>query len=388
MSDLDINDNVLAELRAAADIVDVISEHTRLKKGGRSWKGLCPFHNERTPVLHGGSGQGALPLLRLRRGRRRHPLRPPDRPARLPRGDRGARRPVRRHDPETRSRAARGTSSAKSSSRRSPRRSGSTPRSSRSPETAPPSTSRNAAFRSPSRRLSDSATPRPAGRRSRRASAESGPEDVLVEAGLLQSRTEGRGLLRPLPEPASLHDPRRARSSGRFQRARPLARGRAEVPELPGVAGLPRRSGCSTRSPTRATRSAGGERAVLAEGCFDHLALFLAGVEETVASMGTALTPEQSAKLKRLAPKVVLCYDGDAAGRIGGARRDRAPARPGAPRSLSRSCRTAKIRTTCCRAGRPRSARGPDRSGAGLPLVADRCARAGGGRALAGGEKG
>src|SRR5688572_2678631 len=49
MSDLDINDSVLAELRAASDIVEVVSEHTRLKKSGRSWKGLCPFHNERTP---------------------------------------------------------------------------------------------------------------------------------------------------------------------------------------------------------------------------------------------------------------------------------------------------------------------------------------------------
>ncbi|HZI64963.1 MAG TPA: CHC2 zinc finger domain-containing protein, partial [Thermoanaerobaculia bacterium] len=49
MTDLDINDNVLAELRAASDIVEVIGEHTRLKKAGRSWKGLCPFHNERTP---------------------------------------------------------------------------------------------------------------------------------------------------------------------------------------------------------------------------------------------------------------------------------------------------------------------------------------------------
>src|ERR1700681_382259 len=49
MSDLDITDNVLAELRSAADIVAIISDHTKLKKAGRSWKGLCPFHSERTP---------------------------------------------------------------------------------------------------------------------------------------------------------------------------------------------------------------------------------------------------------------------------------------------------------------------------------------------------
>src|SRR5712691_12583171 len=46
---LDINERVLADIRSAADIVEVIGEHTKLKKAGRSWKGLCPFHNERTP---------------------------------------------------------------------------------------------------------------------------------------------------------------------------------------------------------------------------------------------------------------------------------------------------------------------------------------------------
>ena len=55
---------------------------------------------------------------------------------------------------------------------------------------------------------------------------------------------------------------------------------------------------------------------MLVEGYFDHLALLSAGVEETVASMGTALTTEQAEKLRRLAPRVVLCYDGDPAARV------------------------------------------------------------------------
>src|SRR5207245_10127803 len=57
------------------------------------------------------------------------------------------------------------------------------------------------------------------------------------------------------------------------------------------------------------------ESVVLVEGYFDHLALIAAGIDETVASMGTALTSEQAEKLKRLAPRVTLCYDGDPAGR-------------------------------------------------------------------------
>ena len=57
------------------------------------------------------------------------------------------------------------------------------------------------------------------------------------------------------------------------------------------------------------------DRVVLVEGYFDHLALVRAGVAETVASMGTALTPEQAEKLRRLCPHAVVCYDGDAAGR-------------------------------------------------------------------------
>jgi DNA primase len=45
-------DSFVEEVRRAADIVRVISEHVALKKMGTSWKGLCPFHQEKTPSFN------------------------------------------------------------------------------------------------------------------------------------------------------------------------------------------------------------------------------------------------------------------------------------------------------------------------------------------------
>jgi DNA primase len=42
-------DSFVEEVRRTADIVRYISEHVALRKAGTSWKGLCPFHNEKTP---------------------------------------------------------------------------------------------------------------------------------------------------------------------------------------------------------------------------------------------------------------------------------------------------------------------------------------------------
>ncbi len=47
-----IPDEVISEIRSRVDIVAVIGQHVQLRKAGRSWKGLCPFHGEKTPSFN------------------------------------------------------------------------------------------------------------------------------------------------------------------------------------------------------------------------------------------------------------------------------------------------------------------------------------------------
>lgn len=44
-----ISDDMINQIKENSDIVDIISEYVDLKKAGSSFKGLCPFHNEKTP---------------------------------------------------------------------------------------------------------------------------------------------------------------------------------------------------------------------------------------------------------------------------------------------------------------------------------------------------
>jgi len=56
------------------------------------------------------------------------------------------------------------------------------------------------------------------------------------------------------------------------------------------------------------------KHAVMVEGYFDFAQAYQAGITNVVASSGTALTPAQARLLKRFAAKVVLSFDPDAAG--------------------------------------------------------------------------
>jgi DNA primase len=57
------------------------------------------------------------------------------------------------------------------------------------------------------------------------------------------------------------------------------------------------------------------DRVVVVEGYMDVVALAQHGVENAVATLGTATTPNHVTKLLRQASEIVFCFDGDAAGR-------------------------------------------------------------------------
>ena len=56
------------------------------------------------------------------------------------------------------------------------------------------------------------------------------------------------------------------------------------------------------------------KRTILVEGYMDALRLQTCGYSEAVASLGTSLTEEQAEQLHRLADRCLICYDADAAG--------------------------------------------------------------------------
>lgn len=47
-----ISDEIISNICDENDIIDYVSQYVSLKKSGRDYSGLCPFHNEKTPSFH------------------------------------------------------------------------------------------------------------------------------------------------------------------------------------------------------------------------------------------------------------------------------------------------------------------------------------------------
>jgi DNA primase len=63
-----IADTSVEAVKAAADVVEVISGRTQLKRSGARFTGLCPFHDERTPSFSVSPEKGTYYCFGCQRG--------------------------------------------------------------------------------------------------------------------------------------------------------------------------------------------------------------------------------------------------------------------------------------------------------------------------------
>ena len=88
----------------------------------------------------------------------------------------------------------------------------------------------------------------------------------------------------------------------------------------------------------------------MVEGYTDVLALHQAGIQETVAIMGTALTEEQVAELAKVAKRVILALDADRSGQEAMLRAARLAQGPGPGAGGRGAARGRRPRGAACRA--------------------------------------
>ena len=137
-------------------------------------------------------------------------------------------------------------------------------------------------------------------------------ERVLIEAGL--SSRASRAGVGPLPRSGHDPDPRGARQADRVRRPRRRRRQPASTSTRRKRRCSPRARCCSPRTGRSGVHPEPTARS-WSRAYFDCLALHQAGIEDAVATLGTALSEHHARELSRKVPRVVVCYDGDSAGR-------------------------------------------------------------------------
>ena len=309
MSDfLDFNDRVLSDIRSAADIVEVIGEHTTLKKAGNSWKGLCPFHREKTPSFTVNRDRGLFYCFGCGAGGDLFGfVRQIERATFREAAEMLARRygievpkKTKGEGEDRRERLLSAVASAHRLYR----------------ENLWNGTNRAVEY------LNGRGVPEETARELELGFAPDSwdflarltePPEILIEAGVLQPGSPGK---RPYDRFRN-----RLLFPIRDERGRVVGfGGRSLSGEEPKYLNSPdspvfAKNRLLYGMPAAREGMRQSDRVVLVEGYFDHLGLLLSGVPETVASMGTSLARPQAEKLRKWVSRAILCYDGDAAGR-------------------------------------------------------------------------
>jgi DNA primase len=307
-----VGDDWVERVRAASDILEIIGQTVMLKRAGRNWVGLCPFHGEKTPSFSvnperqfyhcfgckaGGDvfkfvqetdKVGFLEAVELLSRRAGIPI-----PERRP-GERGQRAGLLD--------ALEAAAAAYEQWLADPERGAA----------ARAYLERRGITRDAQRTFRLGLAP--AGWDNLAARLRSGfAEEMLVQAGLVARRDTGRGvydrfrdrLIVPLVATGGTVVGFGARALGDEQ---------PKYLNSPETAVYRKGSFLFALEQARRTLSPDGE-AILVEGYFDVIALHQAGLANVVATSGTALTTDHARLLRRLVGRVVLTFDGDAAGR-------------------------------------------------------------------------
>ncbi len=313
----------LEDVKAQTDIVSVIEEATPLKKAGVAWKGLCPFHQEKTPSFSVNRDKGLFKCFGCGLG-----------------GD--VVKFVQLHQKITFPEAVRQLA----------QRAGMpVPEAEGGPAERAAAAERDALLHLHQEAVTfyreQLATP--AGARARRELEARGLTPATIEtfrygyapaAGreTLQARFARLGIPAPLQVKSSLVVEREGGRLADYFRHRlmvPIARetgavvafgGRAlddgQVPKYLNSRETPIYTKGRTLYGLDVTKGAIRKHnySVLVEGYFDLAQVWQAGVQPVAAVCGTALTAAQARTLKRLTSKVVLSLDPDTAGQVAAAR--------------------------------------------------------------------
>ncbi len=309
-----IPEATIQEIRSRADIVALVSRYVELKQAGRNWKGLCPFHDEKTPSFNVNPDRDIFHCFGCQAGgdvisflMKNEGLSFPE-AARALAGELGIEIPEERDDRDAglTARIYEANSVAQDLYR----------------EALSEDHAKQARKYLVSRGFDGTAAEEfgigyapasweaVAGRlRERRIALEVG-----AHAGLLAERKTKTGH----------YDRLRGRVTFPIQdvRGRVIGfGGRAlEADQEPKYLNTPETPVFAKRhafygypDALEAIRRAG--RVILCEGYFDRIAFARAGLREALATCGTALTSEHGAQLRRRTREVVLVFDGDEAGR-------------------------------------------------------------------------
>ena len=306
-----IPDEIIQQVRDRVDLVELVGRSVSLKRAGRSYKGLCPFHGEKTPSFHVNPDRGSYYCFGCQEGGDAFSFLMKVENLTFAEAVRSLARDCGIEVPETRG-AEGGSSEAAYAAN----------------EIA--QTTYRAAIAEPGNPAADylarrGLCPEDAERFEigfapdrwdtvARALSERGvPAAVGEKAGLLAARERGPGHYDRLR--GRLTFPiRDARGRVIGFGGRALSEGQEpkylNTPESPIF--HKREAFYGLSAALAAIRRA--DRAVLVEGYFDRIALARAGVDEALATCGTALSEGHARNLRRRTRNVVLLFDGDEAG--------------------------------------------------------------------------